>query len=71
MLLFLIAGGSSETEWGRGEDYVAIAGYCGEHQDDISFPEGTTLKVLEKNSTGWWVVRQVFKTPLQKKTNAE
>ena len=41
----------------KGEDYVAIASYCGEHQEDISFPEGAKVTVLEKNSTGWWVVR--------------
>ena len=40
-----------------GEDYVAIAAYCGEHRKDISFPQGAIVKVLEKNASGWWVVR--------------
>ena len=37
--------------------YVASASYCGECEEDISFPEGAKIEVLEKNPIGWWVVR--------------
>jgi hypothetical protein len=34
-----------------------LESYRGEHDDDISFPKGSTVEVLEKNPIGWWVVR--------------
>lgn len=39
------------------ECYVAVTGYCGEHPEDVSFPEGAIVQVLEKNAAGWWVIR--------------
>lgn len=47
----------SEEIGGGGEEYVAIAAYCGEHQEDLSFPEGARVSVVEKSSIGWWVIR--------------
>ena len=41
----------------KGENYMAIAGYYGEEDEDVSFPEGATVEVLEKSITGWWLVR--------------
>ena len=36
------------------ESYVAVEGFCGDH---FSFPEGAFVKVLEKSTFGWWLVR--------------
>lgn len=47
----------AETGAEAGEGYLALANYSGEHEEDISFPKGETVEVLEKNSIGWWVVR--------------
>lgn len=42
---------------GVGEKYVATASYCGEYQEDISFPEGAMVEILEKSASGWWMIR--------------
>ncbi len=43
----------------RGEDYIVVTGYNGEERDDISFPEGAIVEVLDKSVSGWWIVRYV------------
>ena len=41
----------------RGENYIAIDDYKGEQVEDISFPKGATVEVLENNINGWWLIR--------------
>ena len=36
--------------------YVTIGDYCGYDDSSLSFNEGESVKVLEKNSEGWWYV---------------
>ena len=55
--LNIIQGNGAEEE--AEESYVAVAGYCGEHPEDVSFTEGAIVTVLEKSAAGWWVIRCV------------
>ena len=41
----------------RGQEYVAKVSYQGEQKEDVTFPKGARLEVLEKNENGWWLVR--------------
>jgi len=41
----------------KGEEYVAKVSYQGEQKEDVSFPKHARLEVLEKNESGWWMVR--------------
>ena len=38
--------------------------YEGEEEDEISFPEGAVVDVLQKRLDGWWVVRYEDQTGL-------
>ncbi len=41
----------------KGEEHVAVNSYRGLLQEDISFPKGAIVEVLDRDSNGWCVVR--------------
>ncbi|XP_056623163.1 SH3 and PX domain-containing protein 2A [Triplophysa dalaica] len=47
------------------EEYVTIADYRGD-SETMSFPAGTRLEVLERNTNGWWYCRMLDSTKTRK-----
>ena len=46
------------------EKYYSVDDYEGEEDDEISFPEGAVVDVLQKRLDGWWLVRYEDQTGL-------
>lgn len=37
-----------------GESYISTHAYDAENSDEVSFPAGVIVEVLQKNLEGWW-----------------
>ena len=46
------------------EKYHAVDDYEAEEEDEISFPEGAVVDVLQKRLDGWWLVQYENQTGL-------
>ena len=44
--------------------YVTIEKYTAEEEDEISFPKGVTVDVLQKSLDGWWLIKYNGKAAL-------
>ena len=68
----------SAFAWADVERYVSIEKYTAEEVDEISFPKGVTVDVLQKSLDGWWLIKYEGKAALapatfliKKETNSE
>ena len=39
------------------ERYITIEKYTAEEEDELSFPKGVTVDVLQKSLDGWWLIK--------------
>jgi hypothetical protein len=46
------------------EHYVTIERYTAEEEDELSFPKGVTVDVLQKSLDGWWLIKYEGKAAL-------
>ena len=46
------------------EKYITVEKYVAEEDDEMSFPKGVTVDVLQKSLDGWWLVKHEGKTAL-------
>ena len=46
------------------EHYVTIEKYTAEEEDELSFPKGVTVDVLQKSLDGWWLIKYNGKAAL-------
>ena len=46
------------------EKYVTVDAYTTEEEDELSFPKGVMVDVLQKSLDGWWLIRYNSKTGL-------
>ena len=46
------------------ERYLTIEKYTAEEEDEISFPKGVTVDVLQKSLDGWWLIKYNGKAAL-------
>ena len=46
------------------ERYITIEMYTAEEEDEISFPKGVTVDVLQKSLDGWWLIKYEGKAAL-------
>ena len=46
------------------EKYVTVDAYATEEEDELSFPKGVMVDVLQKSLDGWWLIRYNSKTGL-------
>lgn len=46
------------------EKYVTVEKYTAEEDDELSFPKGVTVDVLQKSLDGWWLIKHDGKTAL-------
>ena len=46
------------------EKYLTVEKYSAEEEDELSFPKGVTVDVLQKSLDGWWLVKHDGKTAL-------
>jgi len=42
------------------EEYYSKEEYVARMEDEVSFPEGVTIEVINKSISGWWTVRSVY-----------
>ena len=46
------------------EHYITIEKYTAEEQDELSFPKGVKVDVLQKSLDGWWLIKYEGKAAL-------
>ena len=46
------------------EKYLTVEAYVAEEEDELSFPKGVTVDVLQKSLDGWWLVKHEGKAAL-------
>ena len=46
------------------EKYYSVDNYKAEEEDEISFPKGAVVDVLQKRLDGWWFVKHKDRTGL-------
>lgn len=39
------------------EHYITVEEYTAEEEDELSFPKGVTVVVLQKSLDGWWLIK--------------
>ena len=46
------------------EKYTTVDAYTAEEEDELSFPKGVMVDVLQKSLDGWWLVKHKGRTGL-------
>ena len=46
------------------ERYITVEKYTAEEEDELSFPKGVTVDVLQKSLDGWWLIKHDGKAAL-------
>lgn len=39
------------------EHYITVEEYTAEEEDELSFPKGVVVDVLQKSLDGWWLIK--------------
>lgn len=39
------------------ERYITVEEYTAEEEDELSFPKGVVVDVLQKSLDGWWLIK--------------
>ncbi len=46
------------------QQYTSVEAYTADEDDELSFPKGITVDVLQKSLDGWWLIKCQGKTGL-------